>query len=319
MVRLDWDSAGAADFAGVGKGTLSTLMPSQFYSLDRWGSAMHILCPHCRNPIEVVKLNLREEITCPSCGSSLHLETESTTNWQRAAGQNLGKYELLATVGQGAFGTVYKARDPELDRGIAISRGMARPVETEERAPVEIPNRRHPLTSTKPCHARLGHGHSTRLALRRQRRVGSRRPCGRLEESSPAGGRRTESPREGYSGGGGSGTSPPEGSDSSVRSRRHCCGPGRPRLYDAGQLSPPQARRPRRGNALHDRFAPTLPRRAVSMSGQPHDQFPPAPSVAKQAGAAHAEQRHRRRLRHDIHLRRPVCDSDLLGKDQVPR
>jgi hypothetical protein len=239
MVRLDWDSAGAADFAGVGKGTLSTLMPSQFYSLDRWGSAMHILCPHCRNPIEVVKLNLREEITCPSCGSSLHLETESTTNWQRAAGQNLGKYELLATVGQGAFGTVYKARDPELDRGIAISRGMARPVETEERAPVEIPNRRHPLTSTKPCHARLGHGHSTRLALRRQRRVGSRRPCGRLEESSPAGGRRTESPREGYSGGGGSGTSPPEGSDSSVRSRRHCCGPGRPRLYDAGQLSPP--------------------------------------------------------------------------------
>ena len=81
---------------------------------------MHILCPHCRNPIEVVKLIPREEITCPSCGSSFRLETESTTSWQRMRGQKLDKYELLDTVGQGAFGTVYKARDPELDRVVAV-------------------------------------------------------------------------------------------------------------------------------------------------------------------------------------------------------
>jgi tRNA A-37 threonylcarbamoyl transferase component Bud32 len=81
---------------------------------------VHILCPHCRNPVEVVKLNPREEITCPSCGSSFHLETESTTGWQPRDGQKLGKYELLVTVGQGAFGTVYKARDPELDRVVAV-------------------------------------------------------------------------------------------------------------------------------------------------------------------------------------------------------
>jgi tRNA A-37 threonylcarbamoyl transferase component Bud32 len=81
---------------------------------------MHLLCPHCRNPIEVVKLNPREEITCPSCGSSFRLETESTTSWQRMRGQKLDKYELLDTVGQGAFGTVYKARDPELDRVVAV-------------------------------------------------------------------------------------------------------------------------------------------------------------------------------------------------------
>jgi hypothetical protein len=30
---------------------------------------MHILGPHCRNPIEVVKLTLCEQFTCPSCGS----------------------------------------------------------------------------------------------------------------------------------------------------------------------------------------------------------------------------------------------------------
>src|SRR4029077_7160960 len=81
---------------------------------------MHILCPHCRNPIEVVKLTPREEIACPSCGSSFRLETDSTTGWERLRGQKLGKFDLLDTVGQGAFGTVYKARDPQLDRTVAI-------------------------------------------------------------------------------------------------------------------------------------------------------------------------------------------------------
>src|SRR5712691_2863839 len=32
----------------------------------------------------------------------------------------LGKFELLDTVGQGAFGTVYRARDPERDRTVAV-------------------------------------------------------------------------------------------------------------------------------------------------------------------------------------------------------
>jgi serine/threonine protein kinase len=81
---------------------------------------MHILCPHCHNPIEVVKLTPREEIACPSCGSSFRLEAESTTSDRPRPGHKLGKFELLDTVGQGAFGTVYKARDPELDRTVAI-------------------------------------------------------------------------------------------------------------------------------------------------------------------------------------------------------
>jgi WD40 repeat protein len=81
---------------------------------------MHILCPHCRNPIELAQITASEEVTCPACGSTFRLEPDSTTGWERSAGQKLGRFELLAVVGQGAFGAVYRARDPELDRTVAI-------------------------------------------------------------------------------------------------------------------------------------------------------------------------------------------------------
>jgi hypothetical protein len=81
---------------------------------------MHILCPHCHSPIEVVSVAPRGEIACPSCGSSFRLETGATVASESSGAQNFGKFHLLQTLGQGSFGTVYKARDPELGRTVAI-------------------------------------------------------------------------------------------------------------------------------------------------------------------------------------------------------
>jgi tetratricopeptide (TPR) repeat protein/tRNA A-37 threonylcarbamoyl transferase component Bud32 len=81
---------------------------------------MHLVCPSCHSSIEVEAPTETREILCPSCQSSIRLEGGSTTGWRPLEGRKLGRFELLDTIGAGAFGTVYRARDPELDRKVAI-------------------------------------------------------------------------------------------------------------------------------------------------------------------------------------------------------
>jgi tRNA A-37 threonylcarbamoyl transferase component Bud32 len=81
---------------------------------------MHFLCPHCRNPIELVKFTPREEVACDACGSSFRLEAEPSTASWNCGKRMLGRFQLIDTVGQGAFGTVFKARDLDLDRVVAV-------------------------------------------------------------------------------------------------------------------------------------------------------------------------------------------------------
>jgi hypothetical protein len=84
------------------------------------GLDLHIRCPHCYSPLELDRLP-RGEVICPACGSAFQLEVESTATWSSRSGvQRVGRFELIETVGLGAFGTVYKARDPHLDRIVAI-------------------------------------------------------------------------------------------------------------------------------------------------------------------------------------------------------
>src|SRR5262245_12151044 len=82
---------------------------------------MHLVCPHCHSPIEVVE-PAPAEVVCPSCGSSVRVALDGSTASASpdGAGRKVGRFTLLRAVGQGAFGTVYQARDDTLDRVVAL-------------------------------------------------------------------------------------------------------------------------------------------------------------------------------------------------------
>jgi serine/threonine protein kinase len=82
------------------------------------GSGYKVRCPHCHNPIQLSD-ERSDEVLCPACGSAFRVQdthpTDTTSLMRR-----LGKFQLLERVGLGAFGAVWRARDTELDRTVAL-------------------------------------------------------------------------------------------------------------------------------------------------------------------------------------------------------
>jgi WD40 repeat protein/serine/threonine protein kinase len=75
-------------------------------------------CPHCHNPLRLVD-DHSEEVLCPGCGSSFQAREAHDTD-TASASRRLGKFQLLERVGVGASGAVWKARDTELGRVVAL-------------------------------------------------------------------------------------------------------------------------------------------------------------------------------------------------------
>jgi tetratricopeptide (TPR) repeat protein/serine/threonine protein kinase len=92
-------------------------------------SSQSIRCPHCHNPIPLPsslspsageKGRGEGEVLCPACGSAFRLQESQQTTTGEVRKLGLGKFQLLERIGVGAFGEVWRARDTELDRLVAL-------------------------------------------------------------------------------------------------------------------------------------------------------------------------------------------------------
>jgi WD40 repeat protein len=83
-------------------------------------SQFTVRCPHCHS---IVTSDLHEgwsSVICDSCGSSFGLLGPEAENAELRSGEYFGRFELVRLLGQGAFGAVWEAIDPQLERTIAL-------------------------------------------------------------------------------------------------------------------------------------------------------------------------------------------------------
>ncbi len=104
------------------KNSVEDASPAQLAPLWSSEHEARVVCLHCSNAfILVATPRDGVDVLCPVCGSTFPFDREATRTWNpRGSRQLLGRFELVESVGVGAFDTVYKAHDLQLDRVVAV-------------------------------------------------------------------------------------------------------------------------------------------------------------------------------------------------------
>jgi ribosomal protein S27E/tetratricopeptide (TPR) repeat protein len=96
---------------------------------------LHVRCPHCSNPMEILADTPMDDVTCRTCGSTFNLVEPEGPTLNAPTLRSLGRFDLISRLGVGGFGTVWQARDTELDRLVAIKiprKGQLTPTDVEQ-------------------------------------------------------------------------------------------------------------------------------------------------------------------------------------------
>src|SRR4029078_3114565 len=93
---------------------------------------LEVRCPNCHAPTAVAVDTSLTDLTCASCGSQFSLVDQSQATHIAPSLTKLGRFELIERLGVGGYGSVWKARDKELDRTVAIKIPRAGDMTSEE-------------------------------------------------------------------------------------------------------------------------------------------------------------------------------------------
>lgn len=99
-----------------------TIDPSKlaFTPRRKKSRGLHIRCPHCSNHVELIGDSALDSVDCTVCGSNFSLVDNAKETRMAETLQRIDRFELVSRLGVGGFGTVWKARDTDLDRVVAI-------------------------------------------------------------------------------------------------------------------------------------------------------------------------------------------------------
>jgi WD40 repeat protein len=92
----------------------------QLSSQSGFSNQLTVRCPTCQQPIDVAVDSTLSDLTCGACNGRVSLVDEADTTVAVPPLLSMGRFQLVKRIGMGAFGTVWKARDAELDRTVAV-------------------------------------------------------------------------------------------------------------------------------------------------------------------------------------------------------